>query len=307
MEQKVKLYSGENTTSEKNNYTSYNNISNCKNNFFLKIKNKRELHLSSPQEQKNEIKTKTKLIKKNKLQTKPEIKKSFSFTYNYFKFETRNKNKSLQDKSFGIKSIRENKTTKGNFISLTKEANKYTENDLYIKNKKIQFYDINQIDNKNETSSFDGGKTNKINKNILYKTTFFRGGKFYNNKEKRKKKLIRRIERNMPIEDIVNYLEQNEDSLNIFSGPIKKRRLTKVNSFQDDKNQKINNNSLYKEIMNKNLEAIISNQLNEYEKLYKLNHNTSNNNSELNLNHYSIEDNINCKSIINKSDNDLYK
>ena len=79
MEQKIKLNSGENSTSEKNNYTSYNNISNCKNNFFSKIKNKRVLHLSSPQEQKNEIKTKTKLIKKNKLQTKPEIKKSFSF------------------------------------------------------------------------------------------------------------------------------------------------------------------------------------------------------------------------------------
>ena len=54
------------------------------------------------------------------------MKKSFSFTYNYFRFEARNKNKSLQDKSFGIKSIRENKTTRGNFISLSKEANKYT-------------------------------------------------------------------------------------------------------------------------------------------------------------------------------------
>ena len=206
MKQKMKLYSEENTKSEKNNNTSSNNFFKRKKNFFSKIRNRREFPISNQQKENNKIKTKTKLMEKNDTQTKPKLKKSFSFTYNYFRLETKNKNKSLQDKSFGIKSIKENKTTRGNFISLSNEANKFTKNDTYIKNKRIQFYDINP-ENTNETFSFDGIKTNKNNKSILYKTTYFRVGKFLNNnnKEKKKKKLIRRIGRNLPIEDIVSY------------------------------------------------------------------------------------------------------
>ena len=311
MKQKMKLYSEENTKSEKNNNTSSNNFFKSKKNFFSKIRNRREFPTPNQQKENNKIKTKTKLMEKNDSQTKQKLKKSFSFTYNYFRLETKNKNKSLQDKSFGIKSIKENKTTRGNFISLSNEANKFTKNDTYIKNKRIQFYDINP-ENTNETFSFDGIKTNKNNKSILYKTTYFRVGKFLNNnnKEKKKKKLIRRIGRNLPIEDIVSYLEQNERSLNIFKRTPKKKKLIKSNSFKDNNNHHINNNSLYKEIMNKKekiLEALMNNQINEYEKFNKFNRNSSINYSELNSNNYSLENYTNYNSTINKSDNDLNK
>ena len=54
------------------------------------------------------------------------------------------------------------------------------------------------------------------------------------------------------------------------------------------------------------LEALVNNQLNEYEKFNKFNRNSSINNSKLNFNNYSMEKYTNYNSTINKSDNDLY-
>ena len=56
MKQKMKLYSEENTKSEKNNNTSSNNFFKRKKNFFSKIRNRREFPISNQQKENNKIK-----------------------------------------------------------------------------------------------------------------------------------------------------------------------------------------------------------------------------------------------------------
>ena len=212
------------------------------------------------------------------------MKKSLSFTYRFFDIESKNKKKSLFDKSLGIKTIRENNNMNSNFETLSKEANKYTSNAEYIKNKRIQIFELKD---KTQTANSERNNSKNTYNRILYKTTYFRGGKFINDKEKKKKKIIKRIDRNMSIEEIVDYLEQNKDNLNIFKKEPKNPKKKKIiidDNYQEKKTTKIYSNLLYKEIMNKKEEiisSIINNKINEYQEISNQNSNTPFNNSAL--------------------------
>ena len=301
MKPKIKLHSEEIAISEKLPQTSSNNQSEHKKYSISKIKNKIEFDSSKLLENKEKSNIKAKVILKDEIPKTTKIKKSLSLTYRYFKIETKNKNKSLRDKSLGIKSIKENNNLNSNFISLSKDANKYTSNAIYIKNKRMQLFDIIKTDNKNKTAFSEREKTSKIN--ILYKTTFFRGGKFYNNKEK-KKRLVRNVERNMSVENIVEFLEQNEDNLNFFDKTPKRKSLILEDNFQEKGKKRIFNNSLYKEIMNKKeeiVDSILNNKMNENQEVYKNNFNSSMNNSIIYLNKNNIDDNSNFYNTSNKS------
>ena len=204
---------------------------------------------------------------KNEFNSPKTMKKSFSSTYNYFQIESKNKKRST-NKYLGVKSIEENKSMNSDFITLSREANIYTSKDKYIKNKKIQLYNNEiQIDNKNKTAFYDQGFRTNIFKNknhIFYKTTIFRGGKYFFNDEKRKKKLIKKIEKNMPIEKMIDYLEQNEHNLKIFDDNKRKKKLM-IEKEQEKKIENNYNKTFYQKILDKKediLNLIIKNEIN---------------------------------------------
>ena len=268
-----------------------------------KNNDKKEFLLSKLNMKKNDQKNNTKYTQKSF-----KMKKSLSFTYRFFDIETKNKKKSLFDKSLGIKTIRENNCMNSNFVTLSKEANKYTSNAEYIKNKRIQIFDS---EDKLQTAISERiNSKNRYNK-ILYKTTYFRGGKFYNDKEKRKRKLIKRIDKNMSIEEIVDYLEQNKDNLNLFKKEpknIKKKSIIIEDKYQEQKVKNIYNNLFYKELMNKKKEIInmiLNNKIDEYQEITnKKNSITPFNNSELYFSkENNSENNINYNNSESKINN----
>ena len=262
MKPKIKVYFAENTGTEKLFRSASKDFPVFKKFNSPKTKNIIDYRSSKFQWKKNDIIIQT--MKNDNIPKTKKLKKSLSFTYKYFNIETKNKHKSLKDKSAGIKSIKENKTMLSNFISLSKEANIYTSNANYIKNKRMQLFEINNTDEINKTSFSERISSNKNNKNFLYKTTYFRGGKYHLSKEKRKKRLMKRIDRNTSIEEIVDYLEQNRENLNLFGKKPERKNIIIENNFQqkESKNLFLYNNSLYKEIMNKKeeiLDSIINN------------------------------------------------
>ena len=305
----------------------------------------------SNSKQNKEKKSKNKLIKIRQIPKEIKIKKIQPFSYRYFQNITTNKKKTLNSISLGVKTIKENddmignflslskdanksislgvKTIKenddmiGNFLSLSKDANKYTSNVDYIQNKKMQLLELNEK-NKTERDKSDKSQKNNIN-HILYKTTFFRSGKYFFNKgQKRKKKLIKKINIKMSIRDIVDYLEQNEDKINIFmNNKEKKRKIIIEEDYKknDEKNNKKKYFSFYKKLMfnkNKIIDNIIHNEFqkmnnvytyktldynnnNLSQKLLQFNNTSKNNNSKMKIdNYYNSSYEENNTSNINK-------
>ena len=307
MKPKSKLYFGENISSEKFPQTSSNDFPEHKKYTKLKTNNIKDIYPLKNGKKKKNIKTQTKQHN-NKIPNTMKSTKSLSFTYRYFDIGTKNKFRSLRDKSFGIKSIKENNTMRSNFIPLSNEANKYTSNANYIKNKRMQIFDISQLDHKSQTVFSESVKTDKNDKKFLYKTTIFRIGKYFLNQEKRKKHIIKRIGRNMPIEDIVDYLEQNEDNLNIFEKKSIRKSIIIEDNFQERRKQ-LFNNSLYKEIMNKKeeiLDSLVNNEINKNQEIVKNNNNTPINNSTIYLNN-TIEENLKLNNSPKKTSKNFNK
>ena len=158
-----------------------------------------------------------------------------------------------------------------NFMTLSREANKFTSKEKYIKNKKIEiFKNENPIDIKNKTAISNKGSHTNIFRNdnhIFYKTTIFRGGKYYFNDEKRNKNNTKKIEKNMPINKMIDFLEENEDNLKLFDDEKKKKYLMeeKRNEMKN-KNLEINKISFYKNLINKKeeiLNLIMNDQINQ--------------------------------------------
>ena len=277
----------------------------------------------SNSKQNKEKKSKNKLIKKHQNPKEIKIKKVQPFSYRYFQNITTNKKKTLNSISLGVKTIKENDDMIGNFLSLSKDANKYTSNVDYIQNKKMQLFESNEK-NKTERDKSDKSQKNNIN-HILYKTTFFRSGKYFFNKDqKRKKKLIKKINIKMSIRDIVDYLEQNEDKINIFmNNKEKKRKIIIEEDYKknDEKNNKKKYFSFYKKLMfnkNKIIDNIIHkefqkmnnvytyktldyNNNNLSQKLLQFNNTSKNNNSKMKIdNYYNSSYEENNTSNINK-------
>ena len=262
----------------------------------------------SNSKQNKEKKSKNKLIKKHQNPKEIKIKKVQPFSYRYFQNITTNKKKTLNSISLGVKTIKENDDMIGNFLSLSKDANKYTSNVDYIQNKKMQLFELNEK-NKTERDKSDKSQKNNIN-HILYKTTFFRSGKYiFNKDQKRKKKLIKKINIKMSIRDIVDYLEQNEDKINIFmNNKEKKRKIIIEEDYKknDEKNNKKKYFSFYKKLMfnkNKIIDNIIHNEFQKMNNVHTYKTLDYNNN---NLSQKLLHGNNSSKNNISKTNIDNY-
>ena len=243
---------------------------------------------------------------KNLICSPRKLKKSFSSTYTYFQIESKNKKKSI-NKYSGIKSIDDNKQMNSNFLTLSREANKFTSKERYIKNKKIQiFNNENPIDLKNKTAfSTKGNQTNifKNDNHIFYKTTIFRGGKYFFNDEKRNKNSTKKIDKNTPINKMIDYLEENEENLKLYDDGRKRKYLMEEKRKEMNKiNSNSNKISFYQNLINKKeeiLNLIINNQIKEDNYISENIDKIPRNNSVINL--------FNNNIINNDSDSDNKK
>ena len=349
MDSRNKLQSEEDLSSDRKYQTSSNNMTNTIQNIFNnhcksitvyknnknnnKISNIPKINIQKAKET-NFINTK---FKPNNMESqtgmnqkmgKPaSVPKTSPYTFKYFCFIA-NKKRPLNNSTLGINSIKENNDMESNFINLSKDANIYTSNAEYIQNKKMLLFDKTNYDDKkykpDRANIFN--MTNipqKISKtSTLYKTTMFRGGKLYFkkkeetnkkldyfNKEKFKKNVKNKFFENMPIDNMIEFIEQNKEKL--FP------KITKKNIIiGDDSQEKAPNiipyNSLYKKIMSKKEEIfdnIINNKINENNKIiishnpHQRNFPSFNNSSTMNPQNNSMETNIlnNSSSKINNS------
>jgi hypothetical protein len=156
------------------------------------------------------------------------MSKTSPYTFKYF-YNTSKRIKAFSNSSLRINSIKEKNNMESNFISLSKNANIYTKNADYIQNKKMLLFDKNDFDNKqykpDRANIFN--MTNipeNLNKNsTLNKTTLFRGGKLYLNKgqmdkdsdkmKKFRKNVKNKFYENMPINNMIEFIEQNKENL----------------------------------------------------------------------------------------------
>ena len=159
------------------------------------------------------------------------------------------------------------------------------------------------------------------NKNsTLYKTTIFRGGKLYLEKkdrfykEKFKQKVKNKFYENMPIDNMIKFIEQNKE--NLFPRISKKNTIICDDSQENDSKKGSQYNSLYKKLMSKKeelLDNLMNNKINEYNKVV-IHHNPHQRNiSYLNNSNHSIssiipqnnslETNILNNSSVNKINN----
>ena len=204
------------------------------------------------------VQDKTKKKKKN-LETQ-HIPRTSPYNFKYFCNNANKKsiNQALPKKNFKT----ENKELESNFIKLSKEANIYTSNVDYIKNKKLLLFDKYDFANNNyrpnKASLFDMTeipKSKNIICNTLYKTTKFRGGKMFFFDNKNRPKILDNIIRediNIKSKKPLYLIDIEKSKDKMHEKNLKKEELTKYvdNSFQKHKRHPPSN-SLYKELMNK--------------------------------------------------------
>ena len=194
----------------------------------------------------------------------PQLPKSSPYNFKYF-CNTANKksiNQALSDK----KNLKpENKVLESNFIKLSKEANIYTSNAEYIKNKKMLIFDKYDFENNkykpNRAKLFDMTaipKSKNQTNNILYKTTKFRGGRMFFFDNKNAPKILESLNKEdlsnknnskkkpLYLRDLEKYEIKKKEKMNKRQKPIKYID----NAFQKHKRYPPSN-SLYKELMNK--------------------------------------------------------
>jgi len=347
MDSRNKLHSEEDLSTDRKYQTSSNNMtstfqnilnSHCKpitvykNNKIPKINIRKAKQSNSIKSklQKKSMESQTALIQK--MEKQKSVPKTSPYSFKYF-YNITNKKRALNNSSLGINSIKENNDMESNFISLSKNANIYTSNAEYIQNKKMLLYDKTTYDNNNY--KFDRANifnmTNiplKQNKNsTLYKTTMFRGGKLYFkkkeeankkldyfSKEKFKKNVKNKFYENMPIDNMIEFIEQNKE--NLFPKITKKSFIIGDDSQEKDLNNYAPYNSLYKKIMSKKDEIFdnfINNKIDDYNKIiishhpHQRNYSNFNNSSTMNPQNNSIETNIlnNSSSRFNNSSNKI--
>jgi hypothetical protein len=339
MDSKDKLHSEEDLNTDMKYQTSSNYMSNTnqndlnnkyqpitiyRNNKIPKINIKKGANSIKSRIPKKSIKSQTSFIQK--IVDSKSVPKTSPFSFKYF-CNIANKKKSLHNSSLGINSIKQSNDMESNFINLSKNANIYTSSADYIQNKKMLLFDKTTYDDSkyrpDRANVFD--MTNipiKPNKNsTLYKTTMFRGGKLYfgkkqeknkkfDNKEDLKKKVKNRFYENMPIDNMIKFIEQNKEYLfeNLFPR-IPKKNIESHESKEKEKKKLEPYDSLYKKLMSKKDEIfdnLLKNNIDENNKVIishdphqKSNYNF-NNSSTINLQNNSIETNILNNSISNK-------
>ena len=318
-----------------NNYNNYKPMTLYKNSKIPKInirKNIRKIAKSIKSRMTaNNINTQAMFNAKS--QNSKSVNKTSPFTFKYF-CSIANKKRSLFNSSMGINSIKDNKEMESNFIDLSKNANIYTSNADYIQNKKMLLFDKTNYDDSkykpDRANIFD--MTNiplKQNKHsTLYKTTMFRGGKLYFekklnnfNKGKFKKNVKNKFFENMPIDNMIKFIEQNKENLFPKISKSKKSTIIRDDSQENDSKNYSQYNSLYKKLMSKKDEIfdnLMSNREKDFNKII-IHHNPhqrnnsnlnnfNNNNSTINpQNNNSIETNFFNNSSINKINNSSNK
>ena len=345
MDSKEKLHSEEeNINSDIKYQTSSNNMSNTiqnvisnysqhmtlyKNSNIPKINIRKVANSIKARGPKNNNKRQEMLAVKFK--NSKSVNKTSPYTFKYF-CNIANKKKSLYNSSTGINSIKDNKDMESNFIDLSKNANMYTSNAEYIQNKKMLLFDKTNYDDSkykpDRANIFD--MTNipqRPNKHsTLYKTTMFRGGKLYFdknlnnfNKEKFKKNVKNKFFQNMPIDNMIKFIEQNKE--NLFPKITKKSNIINEGTQENDSKNYSQYNSLYKKLMSKK-DEIFDNLMNNKEKEFNkiiIHHNpnkgnnensnnVNNNNSTINpQNNNSIESNYFNNSSFYKINNSSNK
>ena len=323
---------GNNQTSSKNNISkAIQNILNDKkaiNNSYNNNDDKRNEKNLKKKDLLNKINS-----KKSQTKSVEQIKESNSFhktspyTFKYF-YKMKN-GRPFHNSSSNGKLLKDKNFIKSNFINLSKEANIYTSNADYIKNKKIILFDEDKklydnkrnIINKEEVSS----PRKTLNKKFtLYKTTMFRGGKLLGDKieeketinKKNKNKDIRNYKINkkikfhnkfkdIPIDNMIDFIEQNKE--NLF--PRKKKKV--IIDFDSLKKERfIPHYSLYEQIMFRkdkifdDIKKNINNENNNNSK--RISHNSSYLNYNFNNSTINNSIDINCSldnSDINKFNN----
>ena len=302
MDLENKLQSEENTSYEINNQTSSNNmiintiqdLLNSKsqpinmNKYYdnvNKIIVKKDLNPII--NEKNSKNNQTYQIKK--IDNTKNFPKTSPYTFKYFYSTSRRK--ALYNSSSDSNLLKKRKNNfESNFINLSKDANIYTANADYIKNKKMLLFDKTCYNENNDKldkeNIFDKTNLKKIRnkKNTLYKTTIFRGGKLlfdknvetnrklnikgniginqYFGKKKNKKdknKLSKKL-KDLPINSMIDLIEQNKD--NLF--PRLNRKII-IDPQSEERIKFKQYNSLYKELMSKK-DEIFDNLINNFNK-----------------------------------------
>ena len=215
----------------------------------------------------------------NKDEEEQKIPKISPYTFKYF-YNTANKKTISRALSTNntVKSI--NPELESNFMKLTKDANIYTANAEYIKNKKLLIFDkYNFEKNKykpNRANLFDmtsiPHSKNKIN--TLYKTTNFRGGRmyFFDNKtnpsinESKSNNNILMDKKPLYIQDLEKYELRTQNEFYR-----KNKDFKYIDNTYQNKKRHPPSNSLYKDLTSKKNEiydAFINNKVAETEKIY---------------------------------------
>ena len=352
MDSAKKLHSEEDLNSDRKYQTSSDNMSNTYQNILnhnnnskynsktlykncnvptINMKNIRKIGRSNPMKKRmpvKDMKSQTSFI--GKLPEPKRENRTSPYTFKYF-YNIANKKRSLYNSSLGINSIKESNDMESNFVNLSKNANIYTSNAEYIQNKKMLLFDKTNYDESkykpDRANIFD--MTNiplrPYKNSTLYKTTMFRGGKLYIekkldsvNKAKLKKNVKNKFYENMPIDNMIKFIEQNKE--NLFPKISKKSTVISDDSPENDSKNYSQYNSLYKKLMSKRDEIfdnLLNNKINEYNKIV-VHHNqhqrnisnfNPNNSSTMNPQNNSLDTNTNFfnNSSFNKVNNSSNK
>jgi len=319
-------------TSEVNNQTSSKNniskaiqnilsdqktINNFNNNDNNKI-NERTFKKNDLLNKINSKKIQTKSVEK--LKESNTFHKTSPYTFKYF-YKMKN-GRPFHNSSSNGKLLNDKNYIKSNFINLSKEANIYTSNADYIKNKKIILFDEDKSlnDNNNINKEEVSSPRQILNKKFtLYKTTMFRGGKLLGdnkkeekesmnkkneNKSKRYYKINKKMKfhnkfKDMPIDNMIDFIEQNKE--NLFP---KKNKKVIIDYDSLKKEKFIPHYSLYEQVMFKkdkifdDIKKNINNENSNYSK--KISHNSSYLN--YNFNNSAINNSMDINCSLNNSD-----
>ena len=327
----LNIFHSEDTSEVNNQTSSKNNISNAIQNILSEQKiinnlnnnddtkiNERTFKKKDLLNKLNSKKIQTKSIEQ--LKEQKTFHKTSPYTFKYF-YKIKN-GRSFHNSLSNGKLLKDKNFIKSNFINLSKDANIYTSNADYIKNKKIILFDEdkslydNNNNNKNKEEVSSPRQT--LNKKFtLYKTTMFRGGKLIGNKIEEKENINKKNEnkskryykinkkmkfhnkfKDMPIDNMIDFIEQKKE--NLFPKKIKK--IIDLDSLK--KERFIPHYSLYEQIMFRkdkifdDFKKKINNENNNNSK--KISHNSSYLN--YNLNNSTINNSIDINCSFNNSD-----
>lgn len=305
-----------NQTSSKNNIskTIQNILSNKKNNSYNNNDNKINKQNDLLSKMHSKI-SQTKSVEQ--LKESNTFHKTSPYTFKYF-YKMKNR-RTFHNSSSNMELLKDKNFIKSNFINLSKDANIYTSNVEYIKNKKIIIFDedkslnnINNKRNKNNIKEEVPQPRQILNKKFtLYKATMFRGGKLLGDKIEEKENNKRKINKinkkirfhnkfkDLPIDNMIDFIEQNKENL------FQKNNKKVIIDDSLEKKRFIPHYSLYEQIMFRkdkifdDLKKNINNE-NNNNNSKKISHNSSYLN--YNFNNSAINNSIDINCSLNNSD-----